>query len=309
LDNPETICLVAGFVMMNVVAFMHAYTFTHFDKDITQRTQDPDDLSAVARIGLLFTGIDNPRPANKKIPSGDFETVKIESSGTLDCWFVKSDLAIGTMIMFHGYAGEKSSLLERAAEFQKLRYNILFVDFLGSGGSTGNSTSIGHSEAAQVNACFNFVKTNYPGEVAMFGTSMGAAAILKAMNDHTIDASAIILECPFGSLYETVAARFHMMNVPAFPMAALLCFWGGAQHGYWAFGHNPSEYAKSVSCPTLLLYGQMDERVSQEETDAIFRNLPDRKKLVNYPNAGHDVFSEDNRPNWIRDVTGFVDEL
>jgi hypothetical protein len=83
----------------------------------------------------------------------------------------------------------------------------------------------------------------------------------------------IILECPFGTLYKTTCARFDNMGVPAFPMAGILLFWGSVQNGFWAFSHQPEEYAKAVKCPALLLYGEKDEKVSRKEIDIIFENL------------------------------------
>jgi hypothetical protein len=213
--------------------------------------------------------------------------------------------AKGTVILFHGYAGEKSSLLARASEFQKLGFNTFLVDFTGSGGSDGNSTSIGYAESEQVKQVFEQLHKREKN-IVLFGTSMGAAAILKALHEQKLNVSRVIVECPFGYLYQTVQARFKMMNVPAFPMAALLCFWGGVQHGYWAFAHNPAQYANDVTCPVLLLYGEQDERVSRAETDDIYANLQGTKILKSYPAAGHDVFIKENRNAWVNDVSCFL---
>src|SRR6187551_2512595 len=291
---------------MNVVSYQHAYKFTHFTKEVSTRTKDPKDLSAFSKVKLLFTGIDNPKPKNKSLPAHPYKTIKIESTEVLECWQIQTSAAKGTVIMFHGYAGEKSSLLERADEFVKLGYQILLVDFMGSGGSEGAGTSIGFKEAEQVKDCFNYLSTAGEKNIILFGTSMGSAAILKAMDDYSLAVSSVIIECPFGSLYKTTKARFKLMNVPSFPMASMLCFWGGLQNGYWAFSHNPSEYAKSVACPVLLLFGEQDDRVSNEETDLIFENLKGTKVLKKYPQEGHNVFTEKNRINWIRDVTQFL---
>jgi pimeloyl-ACP methyl ester carboxylesterase len=135
---------------------------------------------------------------------------------------------------------------------------------------------------------------------------MGAAAILKSLDESNIKPSAIMLECPFGQLDKTVAARFKVMGVPAFPLSDVLTFWGGLQHGYWAFSHNPEEYARAVTCPTLLMFGEKDDRVSREETDAIFANLKGEKTLAIYPEEGHALFTERNKNNWIRDVSLFL---
>ncbi len=298
--------LLVLFVCMNVVAYQHAYKFTHFTNEVSTRTKDPKDLDAFSKVKLLFTGIDNPKPKNKSLPSQNYQTIKIESTEVLECWQIKKPNARGTIIMFHGYAGEKSSLLERADEFLKLGYQIFLVDFMGSGGSEGDGTSVGFKEAEQVKDCFDYVSNEGEKNIILFGTSMGSAAILKAMDDYTLSVQSIIIECPFGSLYKTTKARFKLMHVPSFPMASMLCFWGGVQNGYWAFSHNPSEYAKSVTCPVLLLYGEQDNRVSKEETDLIFKNLKGHKALKKYPLAGHDVFRESNRSNWKQDVSQFL---
>ena len=99
-----------------------------------------------------------------------------------------------------------------------------------------------------------------------------------------------------------------MMGVPPVPMAALLSFWGGLQSGYWAFTHNPQDYAKKVQCPTLLLFGVKDDRVSMEETKSIFANLGGKKVLALYPEMGHNVFTPENQEQWKRDVTIFLQQ-
>jgi uncharacterized protein len=296
----------ALFIGANFVAYQHAYKFTHFTGDAA-RTRDPKELSVFAKIGLLFTGIDNPRPQNKTLPTQPYKVMKVQSTTTLDCWQIDTPGAKGTVVMFHGYAGEKSSLLTRADVFIHEGYNVFMVDFMGSGSSEGDKTSVGFTEAEQVIDCFNYIQSQGGKRILLFGTSMGAAAVLKALKDDpSIAPAGIILECPFGSLYRTVAARFRLMGVPAFPMAGLLCFWGGVQNGYWAFEHNPIGYASAVKCPTLLLFGEQDDRVSREETDALFVNLKGPKILKAYPQEGHNVFSDANRQTWIADVTGFV---
>src|SRR5205085_9033661 len=126
--------------------------------------------------------------------------------------------------------------------------------------------------------------------IYLFGTSLGAVAILKAIHDYHLQPAAIIIECPFGSMYQTTCARFRIIKVPPFPMAGLLVFWGGIQNGFWAFGHNPTMYARSVKCPTLLLYGEKDEKVSRQEIDDIYKNLAGKKTLRTYPLAGHENY-------------------
>jgi len=134
-------CLIIVFILINGIAYMHAYKFTHFADPSVEKT--PKHLSFGQKIKTLFTGINNPRPANKQLPSRPFESIKVKSNVVLDCWMMKRDSAKGTMILFHGYSGEKSSMLDKAEVFLELGYNAMLVDFMGSGGSEGNTTTIG----------------------------------------------------------------------------------------------------------------------------------------------------------------------
>lgn len=294
------------FLLVNAVAFQHAYRFTHFSQEKKERTRDPEELSAITKARILFTGIDNPKPKHSALPKHSFNTVHIRSDVQLEAWHIQAPDPKGTVILFHGYAGEKSSLITRAEEFLRLGYNTLLVDFMGSGGSEGESTNLGFTESIEVRDCFEYLRALGETRIHLFGTSMGAAAILKAVDDYRIKPASLILECPFGSLYKTVSARFKIMNVPTFPFAAMLTFWGGFQQGYWAFSHNPSDYAESVQIPTLLMYGDRDNRVSVDETLEIFDNLKGEKVLARYPEEGHHIFTEANQEKWIADVTRFL---
>ena len=98
------------------------------------------------------------------------------------------------------------------------------------------------------------------------------------------------------------------MQIPSFPMAGLLVFWGGVQNGFWAFGHNPTEYAKKINRPTLLLYGEKDDRVSRQEIDQIYSNLMCKKTLKLYQLAGHENYLIKYKQEWIEDIKIFMQE-
>ncbi len=298
--------LVTMFVLMNIVAIFHSYKFTHFDNSKTEKTQDPKILSIGKKIITLIFGVSNPRPQTTKLPTCNFETIILKSNKKIECWNIKSENKKGTVILFHGFGSEKSTMLDKAEIFLSLGYNIFLVDFMGSGGSEGNQTTIGFLEAEQVKTCFDFVTKKGEKSIYLFGSSMGSVAIMKAINDFDIKPKGIIIECPFGSMYETVCARFKIMNVPSFPMAGLLVFWGGLQNGFWAFSHNPTEYAKKINCPTLLLYGAKDEKVSRNEINEIFNNLTGVKKLKIYQEAGHENYLNKYQDEWTEDIQEFL---
>jgi len=298
--------VVILFIAMNVIAIFQAYKFTHFvnpDPSIQKRSKE---LSTTDKIKILFLGIDNERPMDDSLPKQKFETIKLQSNKTIECWSIKTDSAKGTVILFHGYVDDKSKELNKSDVFLKLGYNTFLVDFMGSGGSEGNQTTIGYKEAEEVKTAYDYLIKSGEKNIYLYGTSMGAAAILKAINDYNIKPKGILIECPYGSLYQATVNRFKLMGVPSFPLAGMLVFWGGIENGFWAFSLKPTDYAKAVTCPTLLMYGGKDQKVIPEETNDIYSNLNGWKELKIYPLSAHEDYLIKYRERWTRDVNTFL---
>lgn len=300
--------LILLFVILNVIAFFHAYKLTHFSQSITERTKSPEKLSAFEKIKIVLTGVNNPKPKGTKLPTQKFETFTLKSNKEIECWSIKKESSKGTIILCHGYSGEKSMMLDKSDIFIENGYSTLLIDFMGSGNSEGNQTTIGYMEAEQVKTAYDYLKNKGEKNVYLFGTSMGAVAIMKCINDYKISPKGIIIECPFGSMYQTVCARFDRLKAPTFPMAGILLFWGGVQNSFWGFDHNPTEYAKNIACPTLLLYGENDKSVNKDEIDAIFKNITGKKKLNVYKNTGHENYLIKNKTEWTKNTTDFIFE-
>ena len=295
-------------VLINLAAIFHSYKFTHYADSQSEKTKSPKDLSPGQKLKTLFLGFNNPRPESTIVPAGNFQTIQLKGNKEIECWSIQTEDSKGTVVLFHGYSGEKSALLDKSDVFRDLGYNTFLVDFMGSGGSEGNQTTIGFLEAEQVKICFDYLTENGEEDIYLFGTSMGSVAIMKAITDYGIKPGGIIIECPFGTMYQTICARFKAMNVPVFPMAGLFVFWGGLQNGFWAFALNPTNYAKRINCPALLLYGAQDAKVSRQEIDEIFNNLTGPKKLKIYQEAGHEDYLTKYKEEWIQDVQLFLTE-
>lgn len=295
------------FIAANLLACSHAYKFTHFER-IPEVIIDPDNLTLAEKIKYTCTGIANARPMCKRKPIVPYETIRIKSNTELECWLIRADRPKGTVLMFHGYKAEKSQLLERAYIFRNAGYNTLLVDFMGSGGSGGDEVTIGYHEAQNVTDSYNYIAKQGEKNIILFGISMGAAAVMKSAADGKVQPNAIIIEAPFGSMQQTVNNRFAQMGLPAFPMAHLLVLWGGLQHNFWAFNHNPEDYAKHINCPLMLIYGAKDGRVTRKEVEAIHNNLQGESKLVVYPNAGHVNFLDEYRGQWTSDILSFAEK-
>jgi pimeloyl-ACP methyl ester carboxylesterase len=103
-----------------------------------------------------------------------------------------------------------------------------------------------------------------------------------------------------------VRQRFRALQVPAFPSAELLVFWGGRQWGFDGFEHDPSEYATSVHCPVLLMHGERDPRVSLSEARRVFEAIPGNQAFVTFAQSGHESFLSKNASQWRTAVERFI---
>lgn len=294
------------FVFINIIAYSNAYKFTHFQSDLSEKP-DIENANLIEKTQFLLLGLDIPKPQNRIKPTLSHKTFTLSSNDqNLECWYIPNDSADTTVILFHGYAGSKQDMLDRAYIFHEMGYNTLLVDFMGCGGSDGEQTTIGYYESINVRDVYNYTKLHYGKNIILTGTSMGAAAILKAEHDYSLNPLAMILECPYSTMLKTVALRFEIVNLPSFPMAQMLTFWGGIQNKFNAFEMKPVNFAKSVTCPTLLIYGEKDTKVTKDETLDIFNNLNSEKRLKIYPSSSHADYLLNDKEAWEKDVRTFL---
>ena len=153
----------------------------------------------------------------------------------------------------------------------------------------------------------NEVKFN-PNKLFLYGQSMGAVAILKAVSENNIYVDKIVMENPYSSLLSTVKNRFTIMGLPSFPFAHILTFWGGILNGFNAFSFRPIEYCSKIDTDILLLSGKLDKRVNVRNVERMYRKFPGKKKLHIFENAKHESLIENNRNVWIDVVGNYIKE-
>ncbi len=299
---------------VNILAWNHADAMMTFTSS-GQKTAKPENLNFQEKLNILLFGVNVPKPRNLQNPTHyglPFETHKLTnpSGHSLEGWYIPKPRSNNVILLFHGYASSKASLLPIAQELHLHGYATFLIDFYGSGGSSGSTTTIGIKEAEDVALTTHYIQERLPDhKIVLYGVSMGGAAILRSIATHNIKPSAIIIESTFDRLLTTTQNRFHSMNLPSFPLAELLIFWGGVQQGVNPFTHNPAEYAAFVSCPSLVLHGAMDQRVSIEEANHIFHNLPATKQFQLYEGVGHQLLADAAKEKWTSDVLKFLSKI
>jgi uncharacterized protein len=159
-----------------------------------------------------------------------------------------------------------------------------------------------------VAAAFAFSRQRWADRpVILYGASMGAVAVMRAVAIEGIKPAALILESPFDRLLNTVRHRFEAMGIPSFPSAELIVFWGGVQQNIDGFHHNPVDYARQIHCPVLLLHGGSDRRVTIADATRVFDSLPGQKQWLLFPSAnGHGSLAADDGEQWREAVSRFL---
>jgi alpha-beta hydrolase superfamily lysophospholipase len=309
---------LVSFTLLNVLAYQHAHAMTHYvqsggwGREPDGRWKGrPEKLSAWTRARVALCGVKIARPEYDATPADvdlPYERHAVPGqAGKLAAWYVPHDSPRGVVVIFHGFCGCKALMLPEAKAFHEMGYACFLVDFRACGGSGGNATTVGYREADDVSAAVSYVRAHWPEQpVVLFGRSMGSAAILRAVGVLGVEADALVLECPFDRMLTAVRVRCRVVGAPSCPVAEALIFWGGAQHGFNAFRHNPVRYARNVHCPVLLLHGTSDTRVKQAHMQAICDALPCPKAMHSFAGLGHESYVKRQPREWREQVEEFL---
>ncbi len=301
--------LLVVFILVNIITAFHAYKFTHFYNADEMPAKNNIRQSGLGVARDILFGISAYKQKNILPADSSYEKVYLTTKDKikLEGWYLKpAGNAKGTVILFHGHGNKKSSVMQESIGFRKMGYNTFLIDFRAHGNSGGNTSTIGYYETEDVKLAYDFIKERGEKNIVLWGISMGAAAVSKAVNDYPLQPSKIILEMPFGSILQAAEGRIKMMGLPGEPLATLITFWGGVEHGFWAFNMKPSEFVQKINCPVLLQWGKNDPRVTRGETDLIYANIPTEKKLVVYETCAHESLCEKENAKWMNEVGGFL---
>ena len=301
--------LLAQFILINISAAFHAHRLTHFYDEDRVRNIKPSAGTLFLRTWRLMVGRKYPKSLIQYYPPGIYDTVQLTTKKgiKIEGWLMKADSSIGTVILIHGLNNNKGFVLNEAYEFISLGYNTLLIDARAHGNSNGNTNSIGSKEDEEVKLAFDLIKSKGENNIILWGMSMGAVMITKAIHEYNLAPQKIILEMPFASLQDHLRARARVLGFPDEPFGFFVTLWAGFEQGYWGFGHKTTRYVKSIHCPVLLQWGARDAYVLINETESIFKNIGTNKKsLIMYDEAGHQSLLGTDSEKWKNSVNNFL---
>lgn len=303
--------LAAAAAAYNVICYNQARAILRFS-DGGERTASPERLGRWSKLKVFVFGVNVPRPETQWDPADfgltmEMVSIPVDDNVTLAGWRSDAGREAPLVILFHGYAAEKSDLLHEARVLKDLGSSVLLMDFRGSGDSSEDYSTVGYHEGEDVAAVVAWARAEAPhSRLLLYGKSMGGAAILRAVHAEGVEADGLVVESVFDTLLNAVRHRFLSMGVPAFPGAQLMVFWGGVQFGFDGFRHRPDWYAESVACPILIMHGEEDPRAALADGRRVYEAVPGWKRMVVFPGYGHLACVSKDEALWRASVVEFL---
>lgn len=215
------------------------------------------------------------------------------------------------VLILHGYRSDREILQTRRRFFIRRGYHTLLLHFRGHGSSEAARISYGFQERKDVKAAFEFIRSLHPGrpvEIGIDGISMGAAAAAYAIAYEEVAPDWVILESCYDNLRRALANR---LELHVFPPLVPLIAWPleFVAHHLFRLRVRDLDAAKALArlrCPVLMLAGDAEKVLKIPEVEALYECMPDPKRLVLFPGAGHeDLLVRDPR-RFIRAVHDFL---
>ena len=200
-----------------------------------------------------------------------FEDVTITASDgvKINGWFVPAPEPRGTLLFFHGNAGNISRRLDSIEIFRDLGFSVFIIDYRGYGKSEGRPSFSGVAEDAE--AAWRYLTDERripPDGIVVFGRSLGGAVAMQLMR--RVKPRALILESTFSSLPEMIRIPF---LVPATRFVAGDVF-------------NSAEAALALTVPTLCLHSPDDGIVPYRLGRRLYESVASEKTFVEL-HGGH----------------------
>lgn len=192
----------------------------------------------------------------------DFEDVWLTAADgiRLHSWFLRTNEASGTVLFFHGNAGNISHRIETAEMFLQWGLNVLLIDYRGYGQSEGKPTEAG--TRADAYAAWMFLveqRKVRSDQIIIHGRSLGSA--IAADLAARVKPAGVILESGFSTLAAVGATLY-----PWLPVHLL------SRHHYRTI-----ENVTRFRSPVLVAHSRDDELIPFSHGQAVFAAAPEPK--------------------------------
>jgi fermentation-respiration switch protein FrsA (DUF1100 family) len=185
-------------------------------------------------------------------------------------WFVPCEGATGTLLIFHGNAGNIGDRIAWIEMLHQLGVHVFMIDYRGYGKSDGKPFEEGLYRDARA-AYHWWEKERQPkGEkLVLFGESLGGAVAVNLAAK--VSPAGLILQSTFTSARDMAKNMFLI----------------GMLHRFTGVHFDSAKAMKHVQCPKLIIHGTKDTTVPFDLGKRLFDLAPAPKSFFTVPEAGH----------------------
>ncbi len=221
----------------------------------------------------------------------DFESVNIstEDGETLHAWWVPAKDARGTVLFFHGNAGNISHRIDYLRMFRQLGYATLIFDYRGYGNSTGSPSESGtYLDAAAAWRWLTQTRGIRPGDIVFAGESLGGAvasglAVQQAPR-------ALVLLSTFTSAPDLGAEVY-----PFIPVRLIS-----------RFSYDNLANLRQIKSPVLIAHSRDDDIVPFAHGRRLFEAASEPRQFLEMRGGHNDGFIF-TREEWVRVLADFLE--
>jgi len=229
----------------------------------------------------------SPQTYGLKFEPADIRTADGE---TLSAWWVPADEPRGTMLFFHGNAGNISHRLDYLLLFNRLRFNTLIVDYRGYGKSTGSPSEEGTYRDAE--AAWDYLRAArsvQPQNLVIVGESLGGG--VASWLAVKVGPRAIVLLSTFTSVNDLGAQIYWFLPVRLISR----------------LGYDNAENLKRVKAPVFIAHSRDDNVIPFSHGKSLFDGAAEPKTFLEMHGGHNDGFIF-TRPEWGAQLAAFLDK-
>jgi|ERR1041385_3394934 pimeloyl-ACP methyl ester carboxylesterase len=209
----------------------------------------------------------------------------------LSSWLIKAlPPAKGTIVYLHGVADCKIDGIRLAKLLHDRHYNIFLYDARRHGESDGKFCTYGYYEKHDLIKIIDYLLSRtdiHPGNIGLFGTSMGAAvAIQAAASDQRI--AAVVAENSFATL-RTIFDDYQrrMIKLPFHYLRNIVIKRSELMANFKANDVSPLDAVAKIRIPILFIYGKQDHLINYKYSVNLFENANEPKEVFPIEEASH----------------------
>lgn len=215
--------------------------------------------------------------------------LRTEDGETLHAWWLPATPARGTVLLFHGNAGNISHRLDYARMFRGLGYNTLLVDYRGYGKSTGKPSEEGtYRDAAAAWQWLTGTRGVPAREIVVFGESLGGGVACWLARHRPV--AALVLASTFTSVPDMAAEVY-----PFLPVRLIS-----------RFSYDTRECLAHVKAPVLVVHSPRDDIIPYAHGRKLYEAAREPKEFLEIAGGHNDGFVF-TRPEWVNSLGAFLE--